>query len=161
MKSKRTIAFIAGFVALAIATCIFFHLHTKRPEQPTIEKFSLSSEFIGNNEFREITASELSELIAQKKSFIVVPRMIYCPSGMPMATNAETIAAKDNIVILSLLQTEFKESELSNTIKYLPSAAIYKNGELIDWLDAESDADNEYYENPEGFERWLSSYIEL
>jgi hypothetical protein len=123
--------------------------------------FSLSSEFYNHGEFKDIDASEFEQLIKEKKSFIVVARMLFCPANMPMTTNADTVSAEENITIFSLYQEPFKEIELANTVKYLPTAAIYKEGKLVAWLDAESDEDLPYYKSPEDFKKWLSKYIKL
>ena len=47
-----------------------------------------------------------------------------------------------------------------NEVKYYPSFAIYKDGELIDFLDAESDEDLNRYKDIVEFEQWFNGYIQ-
>ena len=53
-----------------------------------------------------------------------------------------------------------KKTNMYNDVKYYPSFAIYKEGELIDFLDAESDEDLNRYKDKEEFEKWFHSYIQ-
>ena len=163
MKKNNKLAIVL-FAFLVITSAVFglFFLFRERTK-PSQDKstFPLSSEFYKHGEFRNIDSAEFAKLIEQKKSFVVVARMLTCPSGMPMATNSETVSAEEEITILSLYQDQFKETELARTVKYLPSAAIYEKGKLVAWLDAESDNDLQYYQSPEGFKSWLEQYINL
>ena len=154
--NKKIIAIILTLLAFTGGILLLWQNFRKTPD---IERFSLSEEYYGEGVFEEIDAARFAELVENNKSFVVVPRMMFCPAGMPMATNAETIAARDNIKIFSILDIEFKQTELAKTVKYLPSAAIYRDGKLVAWLDAESDDDMQFYESPDGFELWLKTYL--
>ena len=54
-----------------------------------------------------------------------------------------------------------KKTELYDEVKYYPSFAIYKDGKLIDFLDAESDEDLNRYKETEAFESWFNEYVEI
>lgn len=119
-------------------------------------KFRLSEEYYGQGELKEISAEKFSELITERQSFVVVAKMTICPAEFPITDVAKRLAHEQGVTILALTETQFRETELAEKIKYLPSAAIYHDGELVDFLDAESDEDLKFYQNVEGLSEWLS-----
>ncbi len=132
-------------------------------EDPVSEstKFRLDDEYYRAGELRDIAAADFNQLVADKKSFIVMAHMLICPAEAPLHTTTQTLTSTDNLVIYGMTEEEFKQTSLSETIKYLPTAAIYRDGELVAWLDAESDADLPAYKSADGLRDWLSRYIEL
>ena len=46
-------------------------------------------------------------------------------------------------------------------IKYYPSFVIFKDGKIIDYLEADNDEDIDIYNSEEAFKTWLSTYIKL
>jgi hypothetical protein len=67
----------------------------------------------------------------------------------------------DGYTFYGLKGDEFKNSMASETIKYLPSAAVINRGEIVDYLDAESDEDIPYYQGADSLREWLQKYINL
>lgn len=57
--------------------------------------------------------------------------------------------------------SDMKETELKEYIKYYPSLVIYYEGEIVDYLDANSDSDSEYYKSVDGFKKWFSNYVSI
>lgn len=125
------------------------------------EHFRLSDEYYAHGELRDIDAETFSQLIAEQKSFIVMAHMITCPAETPLHTTTETLVSTDNLVIFGMMDDEFKQTSLHDTVKYLPTAAIYRDGQLVAWLDAESDTDLPAYKSADGLRNWLAQYIEL
>ena len=54
-----------------------------------------------------------------------------------------------------------KKTFISDTVKFAPSVVIINNGKIITYLDAESDADYEIYQDETKFDNWLNNYIYL
>lgn len=119
------------------------------------ETFEFSSEVYEKGEFREITADEFEQMIALKKSFLVVLHMTVCPAEFPITDVARRLANENGMTIYGLTEEEFRKTELAEEVKYLPSAALYRDGELVDYLDAEDDGDMEYYKSVEGLKEWI------
>lgn len=119
-------------------------------------KFRLSEEYYKDGGIREIDAVEFAKLVAEKKSFLVVARMTVCPAEFPVSSVAKQLAKEDDLVILELTEAEFKKTTLAEKVKYLPSVAIYRDGGLVDFLDAEADEDLVYYQSVEGLSEWLT-----
>ena len=125
-----------------------------------VEKFPLSVEMYDKGEVVEITASEFNQLVTEKKSFVVVLHMVVCPAEFPVTNSAKELAHSEGMVIYSLVEDEFKQTFLAETIKYLPSVAIIHEGELAGYLDAEADKDVRYYKTAEGLKEWMEQWIE-
>ena len=53
-----------------------------------------------------------------------------------------------------------KETVMYDEVKYYPSFGIFKEGELVDFLDAESDEDLNSYKDKEEFGEWFNGYIQ-
>ena len=163
-SSKKTIisVIITTVLIAAGVGCVVAINSPKEPEPvATIEKFELDNELFEKSELVEITAKEYAELIAAKKSFLVMVHMAICPAEMPLTSTTKQLIRQENFTIYSLLQDEFKETELYNSIKYLPSMAIIKDGELVKFLDAESNEDLPHYKTPESLKSWVETYVEL
>ena len=66
---------------------------------------------------------------------------------------------KYNISIVSLPFGSFKNTVLYEKVRYAPSLIIIKNGEIISYLDANSDDDLPKYQDVHELELWLDNYI--
>ena len=77
-----------------------------------------------DGELVEITARDFNELVAEKKSFVVVLHMVICPAEFPVTNSAKELAHSEGMVIYSLVEDEFKQIELVREVKYLPSVAL-------------------------------------
>lgn len=152
---KWMIAVIMGLVVIAGVSGAMFYL-SNRDKGLEVGGFRLSEEFYGQGELKSITATEFAELVERQQSFVVIARMTVCPAEFPLKSVAKQFALENEVVVLDLVEEEFKETELAQEIKYLPSAAIYRGGKMIAYLDAAEDADIEYYQTAEGFAKWLA-----
>lgn len=159
---------IGGVVVLALGTLfvvLAMILHGDTVEnsgvvEKPVEKFGLSEEMYAKGELVEITASEFDELVAQKKSFVVVLHMVICPAEFPVTNSAKQLAHDEKMTIYSLVEEEFRQTFLAQKIKYLPSVALIREGELVDFLDAEADEDVKYYKTSEGLKAWIGKWVE-
>ena len=162
MKNKALIIASAVFLLLASSTVVGYQLiHNQTPEQPSPAKFRLDDDFYTGGQLNELSSTEFEQLIAQQASFVLIAHMEYCPAETPLTTTAEELIHQKNYGLYGLKGDEFKSSSLASTIKYLPSAAIFRDGQLVAYLDAESDADIPYYQSATQLENWLNKYIEL
>lgn len=157
MTNKKKLGLWTGGLVGVLVTCavaVVLVMHSF--QQPVLrESFVLGSEADEVAKFQDLTATEFEQMIDEKKSFVVILRMTVCPAEFPITDVAKQTVREDNLTIYGLMEEEFKQTELAERVKYLPSAAIYREGELVDVLDAEADEDLEYYKSVEGFEKWL------
>ena len=56
---------------------------------------------------------------------------------------------------------EARESSLHNKIKFVPAVALIHNGEVVDYLDADSDEDAPMYNDATALQNWILKYIEF
>lgn len=165
MSAKLKVGLILAITAaVAAAIGVFIWQPWRSPETPplpTAEPFAIEQELYEGSQLKEIDAEQFNKLIEDKKSFVVIAHMDICPAETPLTTTAETLALNDGFTFYGLKTNAFKDTSLANSIKFLPSAAIFHNGELVTFLDAESDADIPYYQTAEGLKTWLKKYIKL
>ena len=65
------------------------------------------------------------------------------------------------ISVYKMSFTDMKKTELKNTIRFYPSFIIFKDGEVVDFLDADSDEDTNKYKEFDAFKEWFESYVEV
>ena len=165
MKNKKAIIWPSiVLICCAVICCLVYFVNRGEPEpepSPVVEKFNLESDLYSGSELKELSVDEFEKLVKNKKSFVVIAHMDFCPAETPLTSTAEQLVHDDGFTFYGLKSTEFEGSSLSQSVTYLPSAAIYHNGELVKYLDAESDEDIPYYQSAEGLRNWLSNYINL
>lgn len=119
------------------------------------ERFSLSEGNYGEAATPELTAAEFEELVAEKRSFIVVVHMMLCPAELPLKDVAKRLAQEEKLRIYFLNEHEFEQTKLKDEIKYLPTAVVIRDGKVVKFLDAEADEDVGAYQTVEGLKDWL------
>jgi len=156
---KKKIAIIVGFLAFAICLFVIFYDVSKKPEEKKIEKFYLTEKYYNTGEFIKVDASDLEDF--NKDSFILFTYNNFCIFKIPCDEIFQEIMSKDKIDVVSIPFSEFKQTKYYKTVKLAPSVMIIKNGEIVKYLDAESDEDFNRYQEAEEFEKWLDTYIYL
>lgn len=109
-----------------------------------------------------IDEKKLEEKQTNKDSFILyihVPGL--CTSTIPFDPMVNDFIKNNKITIYSLPFSLVKNTNLKDTIKYSPSLAIYYDGKLIDYLDANSKEDYEYYSSYDGLTKWITNYVNV
>lgn len=163
---KKQVGIGIGISAVLVGGVIlaFSMLHSRlqpKPEEPVVtERFALSEEMYEEAGLVDITAEEYADLVATKKSFVVVMHMVICPAEFPVRDVAKQLANEDGVRIYGLVEEEFKKTTLAQEVKYLPSMAIIREGELVDYLDAEADEDLLVYKTVEELRKWLGRWVE-
>lgn len=157
---KSYIAFLA-LVLVVVASSLTIYFSNKNRESMEFEKFYLDEVETNlthlSHSFAsfEIDGEKLNSLIENKSNFAL---SIYEPSCIT-SSNFDGVLSEFrgvyNIDFYRVAFSDLKETDLGETIKYYPSFAVLKDGELIDYLQADKDEDSEYYKNVEGFKKWL------
>lgn len=123
------------------------------------KKFSLNENYYKKAEFTEIKKEEYNKLIKDKESFGV---FIYQPLCTTSYNFNKVVTKFMNMYNMSFYKMSFanmKETNLKDKIKYYPSFAIFKDGELVDSLDANSEEDTNKYKSVDYFASWFTSYV--
>lgn len=107
----------------------------------------------------EIDEEKLKSLIENKSNFALSIFESSCVTSHDFDTMLGEFQESYNIDFYRIAFSDLKDTELGETIKYYPSFAIFKDGNLIDYLKADSDEHTEYYKSAESFKGWLENYI--
>lgn len=125
------------------------------------KKFSLNEKYYEKASFTEIEKEEYEKLIKNKESFAI---FIYQPLCTTSYNFNKVVSKFMNMYEMNFYKMSFadmKETELKDKIKYYPSFAIFKDGELVDALDANSEEDANIYKSVDCFAEWFSSYVKV
>lgn len=125
------------------------------------DTFSLDKEYYQNNSFNELDKNTFDDLINNKKSFAIFTYQPLCSTSYEFNEILTEFANQYQISFYKMSFSDMKETELKEYIKYYPSLVIYYEGEIVDYLDANSDSDSEYYKSVDGFKKWFSNYVSI
>ena len=78
---------------------------------------------------------------------------------IPCENIFQEFMTKYKIDFLSISFEEFKTTKFYQTIKYAPSVLVVEQGNIVAYLNANSDDDLEKYQDTNKFEEWLNNYI--
>ena len=143
---------IVLLISLTLTGCIF----SKKQNDNKI-RFYLSDKYYHTGEFVKVDNKSLEKL--NKENFILFTYNPYCNLPISCEKIFEEFMKKYNIDFISIPFSDFKETSYYDNVKYAPSVMIIKEGEVIDYLDANDDKDLQKYQDEKEFEKWLDSYV--
>lgn len=152
MKKKTAISIGVGLAMVAAVTAAVL-LWPK--------KFALSDEYYGKDGFENIDAERLRNLITQKKSFALLISKPACTASTDFEKVVTEFSEKYQIAFEKIDFVEMREAELIEELRYNPSVALYREGELVTFLSASDDGDLEAYQSEVGFTRWWGKYAKI
>ena len=155
MKKKWLIISVVVLILVVAAIVVFLIFQNQN------KIFSLESKYYNTGEKIEINISELEELISDKESFVVFVSQTMCLASSNFEVVINDFLEEYPITIYEINYSELKESDLGDFLEYYPSFVIYKNGKMVDFLDANADEDTDYYKTKEGFKNWFTQYVNL
>ena len=124
-------------------------------------KFYLEDKYYDSSEFIEIDKSDLEKLIDDKESFALFIYQPACVTSANFEKNLTEFSKDNNLTIYKIAFSNIKDTSLSKYIKYYPSFAIFNKGNIISYLDANSDKDLKYYKSKKDFTDWFTNYVLL
>ena len=143
---------IVLLISLILTGCVF----SKKQQDGKVRMY-LSDKYYNLGEFIKVDNKSLEKL--NKDNYILFTYNPYCNLPISCEKIFEEFMKKYNIDFLSIPFDKFKETKYYDKIKYAPSIIIIKEGEIIDYLDANSDEDFKKYQDVSEFEKWLDSYV--
>lgn len=155
MKKRIIIISIFIFIVISVIVIIKRDLIFKTSNV----LFYLDDKYYNKEVSIEISSLEYEEKIKNKESFAVFIHQPACSKSYEFNKIQSLYQQKNNIVFNKMLFEEMKKTDLYKTIKYYPSFAIFKDGKLIDYLNAESNDDILKYKDYEEFSKWFNSYV--
>lgn len=143
---------IVLLISLTLTGCFF----SKKQNDNKI-RFYLSDKYYHTGEFVKVDNKSLEKL--NKENFVLFTYNPYCNLPISCEKIFEEFMKKYNIDFISIPFSDFKETSYYDNVKYAPSVMIIKEGEVIDYLDANDDKDLQKYQDEKEFEKWLDSYV--
>ena len=137
--------------------CIIFAGCTKK-EATT---FYLEDKYYNTVSYITSNSEEVNELIENKSSFVLFVYQDLCVNSYNFEKVLNEFVNENQIGIVKIAYSDIKNTLLADTIKYYPSFVIFKEGKIVDYLDANSDEDTKYFKNIDDFSDWFKSYIKI
>lgn len=153
MKNKKIFLVILTIIIVG-AVFLFLIMNNNK-----IEKFYIEDEYYNTGGLTDVTKEEVEKMLDDKKSFVLFADTNFCTLGVPCKDIFKETSEIKKIKILQISFTEFKETKLYDEVKYGPTVVIINEGEIVDYLDANSKEDKELYQNTDKFYEWLTKYI--
>lgn len=109
---------------------------------------------------------KIDQMLDNKESFVLlVTAGDFCYSSVAgqvdLFNNMINLSEKNNLYYYNLGLKVYKNSRLYKTIKYAPTVIIVYKGDVLAYIDAESDEDLKYTNSYEEFEKWFTSYVKV
>ncbi len=146
--SKRL--FIIFLLLLLISGCSLFNNNGK---------MKLSSKYYNKGEFIKVSSDDINDLKNDK--YVVYIYNNFCSFTIPCEDIFYEFMQKNKIDFLSIPFDDYKDTYLYEKVKYAPSIIIVDNGEIVAFLDAESDEDLIRYQDVSEFKNWITQYVNI
>ena len=121
--------------------------------------FRLEDELYAKSEAIDIKKEDYEKLISEKKSFIIMVDKPDCYTTANMRKYMSEFPDDMQFKYYRMMWSQAKDSSLHEYVKYVPSVVIIREGEVIDFLDADSDEDTAKYNETQALQDWIRSYV--
>ena len=108
-------------------------------------------------------SEELKTLESEGKTFVLyvyLPACASCASFYPIVKEFKEVNDID-IYAVNLTDIFHDDNSVSSRVSYTPSLFIYKDGEVLAYLDPASDSDLPHYQTLEALSTWFASYLDV
>ena len=151
MNKKKLLLVISVLILLSIIIFITFKVLNRN--------FYLDDKYYGNNEIYEIGIEEFNNLISNKESFGIFVYQPACTTSAEFEQVLYDFFKQNNMSIYKIKFSDIYEH--TDFLKFYPSFIIYRNGKMVDFLEADKDKDLKYYQSVDGFSEWFTKYVIL
>lgn len=124
-------------------------------------KIKLEDKYYKKSEFIDVDHSKINDLIKSKESFVVFIYQPMCTMSSEFEELLDEYMDMRKISIYKMPFSDMKKTSLKDTVRFYPSFIIFKDGEVVDFLDADSDEDTSRYKLVKSFKEWFESYVEV
>lgn len=150
---RYVIAIIIIVFSVAVSLFTFLYLQ-KAP-------FTLSPEYYGTAEIQTIDINDLHRLIKDQESFGLFISQPSCQASADLEKHLNDFTNTYSIKIYEINFSALKDSNIIPDLRFYPSFAIFRTGNLVDFLEANSNEDASAYTSSDGFTSWFTQYIKL
>ena len=124
-------------------------------------KIKLEDKYYKRSEFIDADPSKVNDLIKSKESFVVFIYQPMCTMSSEFEELLDEYMDIRKISIYKMSFSDMKKTSLKDTVRFYPSFIIFKDGEVVDFLDADSDEDTKKYKELDAFKEWFEGYVEI
>ncbi len=151
---KRLTAGIILLVTLVI--CVAAFLIFRQPAT-----FRLDPEYYDTAQIEDIDIAELRELVDERKTFAVFAHQPGCQTSVELSQIVQDFSAEHQLKIYQTNFSDLKASGLVPNLRFYPTFVIFRDGEVVAFLAADSDEDAAAFSSLDGFTKWFSKYVEV
>ena len=138
---------------------IFTGCEKKINQDDDIERIRLTTKYYNKGEFIKINKADLLTINENKESYALFIYNNYCSFTVPCDEIFLSFMKKYDIDFLEMKFEDFKDTAFYEKVKYAQSIIIVDKGEIIAFLDAESDEDLDRYQDTAKFEEWMNKFV--
>ena len=153
MKKKIIIIVVSVLLVIAAAVSVILVLNN-RPF-----KISYNSNF--GPEIIDTAVPELETLTAEHKSFLVFVTQPECSAADVLEESIQEIISDTDLQVYKISFMYLRDTDIASGVRHYPSLLIFKNGQLLTYLDPTSDDDTDAFMNSTDLRKWLEKYIIL
>lgn len=161
MKKKTRFIVIVTVVVVLLTVAIILIIERDMIRKTNNFLFYLDEKYYGTGTFMEVTPEEVTDLIEGKESFAIYIHRPFCSASYEFNKILTQFANEQQISFYRISFEDMQKTEMGDVIEYYPSFAIFREGELIDFLEADNDEDLNRYKDKDVFAQWFGSYIQL
>lgn len=125
------------------------------------EKFYLEDELYEKSAITEIDVDTFKKMEKDGKEFALYVYLPGCTSCAQFKEVLVEFGESNKIEFYAISINEVKGTSILEEIDYAPSMFIYKDGKVVDALDATSNDDKPALTTVDGLTKWLEEYIYL
>lgn len=150
MKKRGLIGIIiVAILILVVGVIVIFWPHT----------FELSAEYQDKVGFSEINTEQLKKIISEKKSFALFIYQPGCITSEDFEKRLASFSENQKVSFEKIKFSDAKGSGLVSELRYYPSVALYRDGELVAFLRTDRNDDMAAYDTEAGFTTWWHRYV--
>lgn len=124
-----------------------------------IEKYYLSDEYYNEYNLIELDDVSFSELENSKDSFALLVYSTGCTACSSFESFVDSFLKDNNLTFYKMNYNVMKTTDINNKVKYAPSVVLFKDGKIVEYLDANCNDDTVCYESKENFAEWFNKYV--
>ena len=109
--------------------------------------FSFEEKYYKEASLNEIQYEELNKLVDNKESFGVFIYQPLCETSSGFESVLNNFIKQYQMSFYKVAYSDIKNTDLGKKIKYYPSFIIYKEGKIVDYLEADKDEDTNIYKS--------------
>lgn len=150
---RRILIVLAILLTLFVVLVVLFRVKHAQ--------FTLDPEYYGISDIQTIDAATLNQLISDQKSFGLFVSQPSCQASTDLAKYLNAFTDTYQIKFYEISFSTLRDHNIVPDLRFYPSFVLFRDGEVVDFLEADSDEDTPAYTSADGFVAWFSEYIKL